>query len=170
MALPVWLSSCLLVAKMVRQKRDRFGIDEKRRKLATHPSPPTEALEDTKSSRVAYEEVENHSGDVRGPGGQGDNGGTPGAVTVKEEAAESFPSGSEEVEEEMWTEDRENSLIELYKNCTFLYDKTLPSYKLKHKKHAAFNKFGVILGIPGRPHDVPPFAKEINSIADKIAR
>ena len=164
MALPVWLSYCLLIVEMVRQKRDSFALEEKRRRIETRASPPPEPLEERESSRVPYGEVESNLGDVCGSGDLGDNWGT--AVAVKEEAAdtESVASGLGEVEEGLWTEDRENRLIELYRKCPFLYDKTLPSYKLKHKKHVAYTKFGSTLGVPGMSyyvcgilcHDAPP--------------
>lgn len=54
-----------------------------------------------------------------------------------------------EMQEDVWTYEKEDKLIDLYEKCVFLYDKASPGFQLRHKKDLAFRKIAAILGIPG---------------------
>lgn len=49
--------------------------------------------------------------------------------------------------DEMWNDARELKLIELYRDCPFLWNKTLSSYQLRNKQEVSYNKFAGILGV-----------------------
>lgn len=51
---------------------------------------------------------------------------------------------------DIWTDQRELKLVELYRDSPFLWNKTLSSYQLRHKKDVAYAKFAGILGVTSK--------------------
>lgn len=51
----------------------------------------------------------------------------------------------------VWTPEREDRLIDLFKECTFLYDKNVPAFQQRNKKEMAHARFAAILGVTGMP-------------------
>lgn len=49
----------------------------------------------------------------------------------------------------IWTPAREDKLIDLYRDCPFLYDKNSAGFVQRHKKDLAYAKFATILGVTG---------------------
>lgn len=58
-------------------------------------------------------------------------------------------AGGEVEDSEVWTPEREDKLIDLFRSCVFLYDKTAPGFLQRHKKDLAMAKFAKILGVTG---------------------
>lgn len=50
-------------------------------------------------------------------------------------------------DDELWMDARENKLIELYRDCPFLWNKTLSSYQLRNKQEVSYAKFAEVLGV-----------------------
>lgn len=49
----------------------------------------------------------------------------------------------------VWTPQKEDRLIDLYKACKFLYDQTHPSFKLHHCKGLAYRRIAQLVGVTG---------------------
>lgn len=62
---------------------------------------------------------------------------------------ESTHDESDEEGDLVWTSEREDRLIDLYKECTFLYDKNVPAFQQRHKKEMAHARFAELLGVTG---------------------
>lgn len=50
----------------------------------------------------------------------------------------------------VWTPAREHWLTDLFRECTFLYNKNTPGFRKQNKKDMAFAKIGIILGVTGK--------------------
>lgn len=50
-------------------------------------------------------------------------------------------------DDDVWSDKRELKLIELYRDCPFLWNKTLSSYQLRNKQEVSYTKFAEVLGV-----------------------
>lgn len=50
----------------------------------------------------------------------------------------------------VWAGGKEDKLIDLFRDCTFLYDKQAPAFQERHKKDKAIARFAEILGVTSK--------------------
>lgn len=50
----------------------------------------------------------------------------------------------------VWTPAREDKLIDLFRGCTFLYNKNTAGFLQRNKKDMAYTKIAMILGVTGK--------------------
>lgn len=57
--------------------------------------------------------------------------------------------------EYIWTSQREDHLIDLFRDCTFLYNKKIPAFQERHKKDKAYARMAEVLGVTGKAPGEP---------------
>lgn len=96
-------------------------------------------------------ESDTHNGDVNTPDPIDSGPNSSNVDNIETTQNESIEAQVElDVEDsEVWTPEKEDKLIDLFRSCVFLYDKTAPGFLQRHKKEMAMAKFAGILGVTG---------------------
>lgn len=146
---PIRSQICRAASKMARgRKRTRAAGQKKAETAGLEESTHMETVAEVSGEGESNDTSKVQSG---APAVPAPNGNIPpeeanhdGSPTHMAGSGDACSTGESEI---VWTAYREDKLIDMFRDCTFLYDKKVPAFQERHKKDKAIERFAKVLGV-----------------------